>query len=192
MQCATLACRMNEYFLHSARLGFRCWRDPDLQAGHQPLGRSRRSRGTSARAATRYPEVQARLQREIEAERAHGMQYWPIFLLTTGEHIGCCGLRPREGQPQIPELGVHVASRHWRQGYAFEAASRVIAYAFSCGNIEAIFAGHNPENAASRRLLTRLGFVYTHDEFYAPTGLQHPSYILHRPQAGRAGPAMTL
>ena len=33
-----------------------------------------------------------------------------------------------------------------------------------------------------RGLLTRLGFVYTHDEFYEPTGLRHPSYMLARSQ----------
>jgi hypothetical protein len=26
----------------------------------------------------------------------------------------------------------------------------------------------------------RLGFVHTHDEFYEPTGLMHPSYLLTR------------
>jgi hypothetical protein len=38
-----------------------------------------------------------------------------------------------------------------------------------------------PGNVASRRLLERLGFVYTHEEFYAPTGLEHPSYLFARP-----------
>jgi [ribosomal protein S5]-alanine N-acetyltransferase len=31
-----------------------------------------------------------------------------------------------------------------------------------------------------RQLLAKLGFHYTHDEFYPPTGLQHPSYLLMR------------
>jgi RimJ/RimL family protein N-acetyltransferase len=43
-----------------------------------------------------------------------------------------------------------------------------------------VFAGHNPANTASRGLLARLGFRYTHDELYAPTGLRHPSYLLER------------
>ncbi len=41
-----------------------------------------------------------------------------------------------------------------------------------------LFVGHHPENTASGALLRRLGFCYTHDELYAPTGLHHPSYLL--------------
>ena len=44
--------------------------------------------------------------------------------------------------------------------------------------MDGLFAGHNPENTVSRHLLQKLGFRYTHDEFYAPTGLQHPSYMM--------------
>ena len=51
-------------------------------------------------------------------------------------------------------------------------------YAFSTLGVKGLFAGHNPANEASRRVLEKLGFRYTHDEFYAPTGLNHPSYIL--------------
>jgi ribosomal-protein-alanine N-acetyltransferase len=182
---------MAEYFLQSPRLGFRCWRDNDLELANNLWGDPAVTRYISARGYTPR-EVQARLQRELEAARAHGIQYWPIFLLATGEHIGCCGLRAREGDPETPELGVHVASRHWRQGYAFESASRVIEYAFSSPEIEAIFAGHNPANLASQGLLTRLGFVYTHDEFYAPTGLKHPSYILNKPSVDQLPDDRTL
>ena len=54
----------------------------------------------------------------------------------------------------------------------------MIAYVFDVLKASALFAGHNPINAASRGLLEKLGFEYTHDEFYAPTGLHHPSYRL--------------
>jgi ribosomal-protein-alanine N-acetyltransferase len=171
---------MGDYFLQSARLGFRCWRDTDLQLAVNLWGDPAVTRYIAAHSYT-LQEVQVRLRTEIEAERTHRMQYWPIFLLATGEHIGCCGLRPH--RPDTPELGVHVVSRHWRQGYASEAASRVIEYAFTLDGVQAIFAGHNPENGASCRFLLRLGFVYTGDEFYAPTGLQHPSYHLIKAQA---------
>ena len=53
----------------------------------------------------------------------------------------------------------------------------MIKYAFETLNKEKLFAGHNPKNEASRKTLKKLGFIYTHDEFYAPTGLMHPSYI---------------
>ena len=176
---------MDDYFLRSPRLGFRCWRDTDLPLAINLWGDPTVTRYISARGYT-LREVQIRLQLEIDAQIAHGIQYWPIFLLASDEHVGCCGLRPRESEPEIPELGVHVVSRHWRQGYAFEAAARVIEHAFADLRVRALFAGHNPENVPSQGLLMKLGFVHTHDEFYAPTGLEHPSYLLTNPKHAAA------
>ncbi len=73
---------------------------------------------------------------------------------------------------------MHIRSNCWRQGLAGEAAAAVIRYAFSTRGAAALFAGHNPNNRASERLLKKLGFEYTHHEYYAPTGLEHASYIL--------------
>jgi RimJ/RimL family protein N-acetyltransferase len=176
-----------EYFLSSARLGFRCWRESDLAQAIELWGDAEVTRHISARGFT--PEdIAERLKREIDSQRRHGLSYWPIFLLATGEHVGCCGLRARETEPGVPELGFHIASRHWRRGYALEAASRVIDYAFEELGAPALFAGHNPNNAASRSLLHRLGFVHTHDEHYPPTGLQHASYRLARERHAPAEP----
>lgn len=38
--------------------------------------------------------------------------------------------------------------------------------------------GHHPENEASRKILTKLGFKYLEKKYYEPTGLYHPSYEL--------------
>lgn len=67
-----------------------------------------------------------------------------------------------------------------------------MGYAFNTLGVKGLFAGHNPANEASRRLLEKLGFRYTHDEYYPPTGLNHPSYRLTaeefaQRQEGRVG-----
>jgi hypothetical protein len=41
-----------------------------------------------------------------------------------------------------------------------------------------LFAGHRLMNEGARRLLLRLGLVYTRDEFYRLTELNHLSYWL--------------
>ena len=51
-------------------------------------------------------------------------------------------------------------------------------HAFGSLRVKGLFAGHHPANEASQRVLAKLGFRYTHDEFYQPTGLEHPSYFL--------------
>lgn len=45
----------------------------------------------------------------------------------------------------------------------------------------ALFAGHHPENAPSRHILEKIGFRFTREELYPPTGLNHPSYLLTTP-----------
>ena len=66
----------------------------------------------------------------------------------------------------------------WGRGFAREAAEAVVARAFTTLDIPALYAGHHPNNQASRGVLTHLGFHYTHDEFYPPTGQIEPCYLL--------------
>jgi RimJ/RimL family protein N-acetyltransferase len=148
------------------------WGDPEV------------TRFIDVRGALSSEQVKLMLDKHIAVEREYGVQYWPIFLLTDGEHAGCCGLRPYDVPRSIYELGVHIRSRYRRQGLAEEAARAVVAHAFGTLGAAALFAGHNPNNSASERLLNKLGFKYTHHEFYAPTGLEHPSYILKPGQDG--------
>lgn len=164
------------YFLQSQRLGFRPWSPDDLELAMGLWGDAEVTRligGPFSR-----EQVAARLEREITTQREHGVQYWPIFLRATGEHIGCCGMRPYDLPAKVYEIGFHIRRACWGQGYAPEAAHAVIDYAFDTLGATSLFAGHNPANHASKTLLTKLGFRYTHDEFYAPTGLHHPSYLL--------------
>jgi len=118
-----------------------------------------------------------RLVREIANHEKFGVQYWPIFL-HSGEHLGCCGLRPYS--PAVFEIGAHILPQHWGKGYATEALRCVIAHAFDACGATALFARHNPHNHGSGRVVRKLGFRYTHDEFMHQTGLNHPCYMLPR------------
>ncbi len=164
------------YFLLSDRLGFRTWADADLDLAVGLWGDPEVTRLIGGPFS--HEQVRERLAREIATFHEHGLQYWPIFLRATGEHVGCCGLRPYRSEDRVYEIGAHIRKAHWGRGYALEASKAVIGYAFTTLEAAALFAGHNPANAASRRVLLKLGFEYTHDEFYPPTGLQHPSYLL--------------
>ena len=166
------------YVLQTERLGFRKWREEDLDLAIELWGDFEVTKLFDARGAFSKEQVQDRLLREIATEQQFGVQYWPMFLLEDGEHVGACGLRPYDIEKQIFELGFHIRSDRWGKGYATEAARKVIEYAFEDLKLSGLFAGHHPENAASRHLLLKLGFRYTHDEFYEPTGLMHPSYFL--------------
>jgi ribosomal-protein-alanine N-acetyltransferase len=164
------------YFLKSERLGFRCWAAEDFALAQGLWGDIE---------VTRYfggpfsdEEVRGRLGREIERGKVHGFQYWPIFLLSDGEHVGCCGLRPYGTDAAIPELGFHLRPKFWGQGLAVEAAHAVIRYAFETIGAKGLAAGHHPENANSKRVMAKLGFRYTHEEFFSALGMNIPYYLL--------------
>lgn len=167
---------MTEYFLQSRRLGFRTWSSADLAVAQRLWGDPEVTQLVGGPFSD--DAIRGRLDQEIATQRDHGVQYWPVFLLASGENIGCCGLRPYRSEEGVFELGVHIRRAHWSQGFALEACAAVMPHAFVALQIKALFAGHHPANEGSRRLLTRLGFRYTHDEIYPPTGLQHPSYRL--------------
>jgi len=176
-------------FLTTERLEFRTWQPEDIDLalalwGDPEVARFLYAGGPPSRAA-----IEARLAREISMQAEHGMQYWPIFLRRGGAHVGCAGLRPYRLEQGILEFGIHLRPAFFRQGIATEAGLAVIAYAFEKIGARALFAGHHPDNLASRGMMQKHGFRYTHDELYPPTGLLHPSYLLEResspPRAGR-------
>lgn len=177
--------RRDEYFLKTARLGFRCWSEEDLPLATILWGDIQVTRLIGG--PFTQEQIHERLNREIESMAAHRIQYWPIFFLATGDFAGCAGLRPYKTPEDILELGVHLRPGYWGQGLAEEASRAAIEYAFAQLGARGLFAGHHPENQASGKLLRKLGFTFSHEELYPPTGLQHPSYMLRPPDVASAG-----
>jgi ribosomal-protein-alanine N-acetyltransferase len=166
-----------EYFLTSSRLGFRRWTTEDLPLAAQLWGDPS---VTGLFGGPYTPEaVRARLELEMRQARKSGVQYWPVFLLENAEHVGCAGLRPCSG-PRTLELGFHLRPRFWGKGIATEAARAIVRYGFEVLDLDAIFAGHHPSNTASRNVLVKLGFARTGEEFYPPSGVVEPTYLLSK------------
>jgi [ribosomal protein S5]-alanine N-acetyltransferase len=167
---------LRPYRLQSARLGLGIWTraDFDLALGLWGDPEVARYMGGPFTPA----QVSRRLEHEVKSYERHGLQYWPLFLLATGEHVGCCGVTPHLPEGPVYQFGFQLRHAHWRRGYVREAAPAIIADAFRALGAAALYAGHHPENEASRRVLLALGFTYTHHEFYAPTGVIEPCYRL--------------
>jgi RimJ/RimL family protein N-acetyltransferase len=167
----------SEYFLISDRLGFRAWREEDWPLAMELWADARVTRLLSGRYST-PEEIRARLEREMATQRQFGMQYWPVFLLAGGRHVGVCGLRPWRIEEKVPELGYHLRPQFWGQGLAVEAGRAAIEFGFGRLGARAIFAGHHPANAASQKVLLKLGFHYTGDEVFPESGMLEPTYRL--------------
>jgi len=147
--------------------------------------------------------VASRLASECQRNLDEGVQYWPVFLRDAaceeefGDHVGAVGLRRYTGDAPscaglttVFEVGFHLRPEHWGKGLGTEAATAVLDFAFGVLKVDAVFVGHNPKNTRSPKVLSKLGFRFTHEEFYQPTGLMHPSYILRAwpPQASASVP----
>jgi RimJ/RimL family protein N-acetyltransferase len=167
---------MGHFFLKTPRLGFRHWSTADLPLALALWGDPEVTRFIGGPFS--HEKIRERLDAEIDSSSEHKVQYWPIFLLEEGDHAGCAGLRPYRLEDRIFELGVHLRRPYWARGLAEEAARAVIKFAFESVAAKALFAGHHPANSSSQRLILKLGFRRTHEEFYPPTGLLHPSYVL--------------
>ncbi|MEY8338788.1 GNAT family N-acetyltransferase [Lachnospiraceae bacterium 62-35] len=164
------------FFLTTHRIGFSKWSQNDIKLAELLWGNPQVTKFICADGRFSMEEIAKKLEKEVLNDLEYHIQYWPIWKLGADVLIGCCGLRPHDESRY--EIGVHLRPEFWRQGYAREAAMAVIDYAFTVLRADGLFAGHNPSNTASQKLLNKLGFTYIGDEFYAPTGLYHPSYEL--------------
>src|SRR5262249_41829221 len=143
-----------------------------------------------ARGQLTAAEVEEKLQAEIARERAEGVQYWALFERgfergferSGSAFAGCCGLRRWGYTPDEVnfELGFHIVRRCWGRGFASEAARGALDYAWRELRLAKIYAGHHPDNHASKHILDKLGLTFLETVFYPPTGLLHPSYVCNR------------
>ena len=62
---------------------------------------------------------------------------------------------------RLPDIGYILHPDHWGQGLAAEAVTATIDTVFAVNPVETLTADVDPENAASIRLLERLGFHRT-------------------------------
>jgi RimJ/RimL family protein N-acetyltransferase len=95
----------------------------------------------------------------LDSYERHGFGLCAVELTERGVPIGICGLLKRAELPG-PDIGFAFLPQYRAQGYAREAAAAVQADAFARLGIDQILAIVNPDNAASIRLLERLGFTY--------------------------------
>lgn len=104
-----------------------------------------------------YTEAHAR---EFLARISDGLSGGTDFVFAVtrkpdGALIGCCGVHRREAGL---ELGYWIGRSHWGRGYATEAGSEVLAFAFRNLRAASIWAGWFFDNPASGRVLQKLGF----------------------------------
>ncbi len=88
-----------------------------------------------------------------------GFGQYLVELKESSLPIGMCGLLKRESLPDV-DIGFAFLPSFWSQGYAFETAAAVMDYGRSTLGLRRIVAITSPDNAASARLLEKIGLRF--------------------------------
>jgi RimJ/RimL family protein N-acetyltransferase len=140
-----------------------------------------------------YPQVMNRadsgkmLDEMIGHWAQHGFGFFAVIHKATTQIIGGCGLSVLDqvlpGTPKI-EIGWIFAKTSWGQGYATEAASAVLDYAWTLPGIDEVVAFTTERNLASRKLAERIGMTRNPaDDFEdetVPVGHWQRPHVLYR------------
>lgn len=82
---------------------------------------------------------------------------WKIFLKETNEPIGTIGYIRWEREARLGEIGFILMNIHTGRGYMTEACRAVAAFGFEGMGLTAVEAKSLPNNAASIRVLEKIG-----------------------------------
>ena len=105
-------------------------------------------------------ETQAWLNRILARYRTDGFGLWAAVLKTSGEMIGQCGLTRQDvSGREVLEIGYLFQRKHWKQGYAIEAARACKAYAFDTLHANEVYSIVRDNNVASMNVAIRNGMT---------------------------------
>ncbi|NNC91661.1 MAG: GNAT family N-acetyltransferase [Acidimicrobiia bacterium] len=118
--------------------------------------------------------------REEAAADPNPTDLWPLELLATGELVGYCGVVPKEVDGVTEHEVIYILARSaWGNGYATEAASGIIDYAFSTLDLDHVISMIHVDNDASARVAERCGMTHERNTV-RPGGKQLRVFVRHR------------
>jgi len=143
--------------LRTARLLLRSFGPEDIPALARLAG-AREIAAQTANVPHPYSEEDARnfLANAAEEFRVGRAAVFAISAPPERELRGAMGLH-MQGEHQRAELGYWIGVPDWGKGYATEAAAAVVAFGFGTLGLNRIYAHVHAGNAASQRVLEKIG-----------------------------------
>lgn len=92
----------------------------------------------------------------------HGFGPCAVVEKATGAFLGHGGLEPLDETGEV-QLSYYLGRPAWGQGYATELGRAALGFGFEVLKLERIVAIVRPHNAASQRVLAKLGFKHERD-----------------------------
>ena len=165
--------------IHTARLLLRGWRDEDLdplaalnadpEVMRYILDGSVRDRAQSAES----------LRRMTQDWQTHGFGLFAVEHRGTGTLLGWAGLAVPHFLPEVlpaVEIGWRLSRSAWGHGYATEAATAALRFAFDERELPRIISIRHRENTRSARVMEKLGL---HHEFDTVVPLHDQPVAVH-------------
>lgn len=110
----------------------------------------------------RFMPLEARrwLQRQLDRYARDGHGLWLVIERESGQRVGQVGLALQDVDgAKEPEIGWLIHRRHWRRGFATEAASGVRDHAFGVMGLNRVISLIRPVNEPSRGVATKVGMI---------------------------------
>ncbi|HEY4363922.1 MAG TPA: GNAT family N-acetyltransferase [Bryobacteraceae bacterium] len=167
--------------IETARVRLRGWVEEDLE----PLV----AMCADARVMEFFPSVASREDTEamLGRIRSHHARYGfgPWAMEVEGEFAGALGLnwvRYETSFTPCVELGYRMRAEFWGRGLATEAGRAALRYGFETLGLEEIVAFTIPANQRSRRVMEKLGLVYSGEFEHPLVAERHPMrrHVLYR------------
>lgn len=102
--------------------------------------------------------------------KTNGIGRWAVIQKESNQFLGWAGLKYltelQNNVRHVYDLGYRFSQKHWGKGYATEASVALMNYAKEVMRLDKVYASANFENAASNRILQKLGFIKTGDFLY--------------------------
>ena len=176
----------NSYQLETARVVLRQWRSEDYAEFA--------SMNADPDVMRYFPSLLSRKESDALTKKfdnliaQKGWGFWVAQRKSDNAFIGLVGLNQADDLPvaNCMEVGWRLAKAYWGKGYATEAATAALYFAFSILEQDQVAAFTTIENSPSRNVMSRLGMENREENFLHPkvsesTGLkEHVYYEISR------------
>jgi ribosomal-protein-alanine N-acetyltransferase len=145
--------------IRTDRLSLRPLVGDDAAALHRIYGDAETMRyiGASGQPSASVEQTASSIAWFARHQAFHGFSLWAIEERSSRELVGVAGLLYVEGRGPEVEVAYVLRRDRWGRGYATEAARAALDVAFGALGLKRVIALSYPDNAASQRVMTKLG-----------------------------------
>jgi len=173
------------HILETERLALREWTADDAEALFAMMGDAEVMRYVDVgKPWEDVARVREWIGRVRESYRTRGWSRWAVVEKEGGLVVGSCGFVRLPWSGEI-DFGYMFRRDRWGRGYASEITPAALRHGFERYGFPEVVASIAPENAPSRRVLEKLGFVYRGNEVMPGETEESEIFVAANPAAAR-------